>query len=106
MIKSQQCLQFCCSVWILDYPFNENIKEVQQCSKNDSLIVLFHLQAEEVMVSVKKEEPEEKTESMEVEEKKPEMKTEPKEEDDAGANGTTSSSPSQSRRKSEFILKG
>lgn len=53
------------------------------------------------MASVKKEEPEVKTESMEVEEKKLEIKTEPKEEDDSGANGTTSS-PSQSRRKSEF----
>lgn len=38
-----------------------------------------------------------------MEEKKLEMKTEPKEEDDSGANGTTSSSPSQSRRKSEFV---
>lgn len=57
------------------------------------------------MISVKKEEPEEKIESMEVEEKKLELKTEPKEEDDSGANGTTSSSPSQSRRKSEFVLK-
>lgn len=50
---------------------------------------------------VKKEELEEKPEPMEVEEKKPEMKTEPKEEEDNGSNGTTSSSPSQSRRKSE-----
>uniref|UniRef100_A0A3B3XSQ8 histone acetyltransferase n=1 Tax=Poecilia mexicana TaxID=48701 RepID=A0A3B3XSQ8_9TELE len=49
--------------------------------------------------SVKKEEPEEKPEPMEVEEKKPEMKTEPKEEEENGTNGTTSSSPSQSRRK-------
>uniref|UniRef100_A0A8C4IIE3 histone acetyltransferase n=1 Tax=Dicentrarchus labrax TaxID=13489 RepID=A0A8C4IIE3_DICLA len=48
---------------------------------------------------VKKEEPEEKPEPMEVEEKKPEMKTEPKEEEECGANSTTSSSPSQSRRK-------
>lgn len=40
---------------------------------------------------------------MEVEEKKLEIKTEPKEEDDSGPNGTTSSSPSQSRRKSEFV---
>ncbi|PWA14887.1 hypothetical protein CCH79_00014256 [Gambusia affinis] len=49
--------------------------------------------------SVKKEESEEKPEPMEVEEKKPEMKTEPKEEEENGTNGTTSSSPSQSRRK-------
>ncbi|TNN63110.1 CREB-binding protein [Liparis tanakae] len=48
---------------------------------------------------VKKEEPEEKPQPMEVEEKKPEMKTEPKEEEEGGANGTASSSPSQSRRK-------
>lgn len=70
-------------------------------------IVLYHsyLQTEEDTTSVKKEEPEEKTETMEVEEKKLEMKTEPKEEDDGGANSTTSSSPSQSRRKSEFISK-
>ncbi|XP_041723152.2 CREB-binding protein isoform X2 [Coregonus clupeaformis] len=48
-----------------------------------------------------KEEPEEKQEPMETEEKKPEMKTEPKEEEEegGGANGTVSSSPSQSRRK-------
>lgn len=51
---------------------------------------------------MKKEEPEEKCEPMEVEEKKPEIKTEPKEEDDGGANSTTSASPSQSRRKSEL----
>lgn len=85
------------------------MKTLRKCNNvrkiTNSLIVLFHLQTED-MASVKKEEPEEKTESMEVEEKKPEMKTEPKEEDDGGANGTTSSSPSQSRRKSEFILKG
>ncbi|XP_027872979.1 CREB-binding protein isoform X1 [Xiphophorus couchianus] len=49
--------------------------------------------------SVKKEEPEGKPEPMEVEEKKPEIKTEPKEEEENGTNGTTSSSPSQSRRK-------
>ncbi|XP_047220315.1 CREB-binding protein isoform X2 [Girardinichthys multiradiatus] len=49
--------------------------------------------------AVKKEEPEEKPEPMEVEEKKPEMKTEPKEEEENGPNGTSSSSPSQSRRK-------
>ncbi|KAG7485366.1 CREB-binding protein isoform X2 [Solea senegalensis] len=47
---------------------------------------------------VKKEEPEVKPEPMEVEEKKPEMKTEPKEEEEGAANSTTSS-PSQSRRK-------
>lgn len=51
---------------------------------------------------MKKEEPEEKCEPMEVEEKKPEIKTEPKEEDEGGANSTTSASPSQSRRKSEL----
>ena len=51
---------------------------------------------------MKKEEPEEKHEAMEVEEKKPEIKTEPKEEEEGGANGTTSSPSSQSRRKSEF----
>lgn len=50
---------------------------------------------------MKKEEPEEKPEPMEVEEKKPDMKTEPKEEEEGGANSTTSSSPLQSRRKSE-----
>ncbi|XP_030279667.1 CREB-binding protein isoform X6 [Sparus aurata] len=59
------------------------------------------METEEDSVStlVKKEEPEEKPEPMEVEDKKPEMKTEPKEEDEGGANSTTSSSPSQSRRK-------
>uniref|UniRef100_A0A4W5K687 histone acetyltransferase n=1 Tax=Hucho hucho TaxID=62062 RepID=A0A4W5K687_9TELE len=46
-----------------------------------------------------KEEPEEKQVPMETEEKKPETKTEPKEEEVGGANGTVSSSPSQSRRK-------
>lgn len=51
-----------------------------------------------------KEEPEEKQVPMETEEKKLEMKTEPKEEEGGGANGTVSSSPSQSRRKSEFSL--
>lgn len=50
---------------------------------------------------MKKEEPEEKPEPMEVEEKKPEIKTETKEEEEGGANGATSTSPSQSRRKSE-----
>lgn len=59
------------------------------------------LQAENDSASVKKEEPEEKPEPMEVEEKKPEMKTEPKEEEENGTYGPTSSSPSQSRRKSE-----
>lgn len=55
---------------------------------------------------VKKEEPEEKPEPMEVEEKKPEIKTEPKEEEEGGANSATSSSPSQSRRKSECDATG
>nr|XP_029480216.1 CREB-binding protein-like isoform X1 [Oncorhynchus nerka] len=52
-----------------------------------------------------KEEPEEKQVPMETEEKKLEMKTEPKEEEEGGgANGSVSSSPSQSRRKSELSL--
>lgn len=55
---------------------------------------------------MKKEEPEEKPEPMEVEEKKPDMKTEPKEEEEGGANSTTSSSPLQSRRKSECYACG
>lgn len=66
-------------------------------------ILPFCLQTEEDSAStlVKKEEPEEKPEPMEVGEKKPEIKTEPKEEEEGGASSTTSSSPSQSRRKSE-----
>lgn len=55
---------------------------------------------------MKKDEPEEKPEPMEVEEKKPDMKTEPKEEEEGGANSTTSSSPLQSRRKSELMPVG
>ncbi|XP_028303327.1 CREB-binding protein isoform X3 [Gouania willdenowi] len=47
----------------------------------------------------KKEPSDLKTEPMEVEEKKPEIKVEPKEEEESGANGTTSTSPSQSRKK-------
>lgn len=53
---------------------------------------------------MKKEEPEEKPEPMEVEEKKPDIKTESKEEEEGGANSTTSSSPLQSRRKSKRML--
>ena len=47
-----------------------------------------------------------KQEPMEVDEKKPELKVDPKDEDDRGAaNSTTSSSPSQSRRKSEYAVR-
>jgi len=53
---------------------------------------------------VKKEEPDAaqpKQEPMETEEKKPEMKTEPKEEEESGANGTSTTSSPQSRKKSK-----
>lgn len=53
---------------------------------------------------MKKEEPEEKPEPMEVEDKKSDVKTESKEEEEGGANSTTSSSPLQSRRKSKCDL--
>ncbi|CAL1601790.1 unnamed protein product [Knipowitschia caucasica] len=49
-------------------------------------------------MAVKKEEPEEKQEAMEVDEKKIEIKKEPKDEEEAGAINS-SSSPTQSRRK-------
>uniref|UniRef100_A0A4W5K6K0 histone acetyltransferase n=1 Tax=Hucho hucho TaxID=62062 RepID=A0A4W5K6K0_9TELE len=65
--------------------FNDPLKSVTTEEDSGSLSV--------------KEEPEEKQVPMETEEKKPEMKTEPKEEEGGGANGTVSSSPSQSRRK-------
>lgn len=53
---------------------------------------------------VKKEEAESsetKQEPMETEDKKTDIKVEPKEEEESSTAGTTSSSPSQSRRKSE-----
>lgn len=53
---------------------------------------------------VKKEEPESlepKQEPMETEDKKTDIKGEPKEEEESSTPGTASSSPSQSRRKSE-----
>uniref|UniRef100_A0A3Q3B571 histone acetyltransferase n=1 Tax=Kryptolebias marmoratus TaxID=37003 RepID=A0A3Q3B571_KRYMA len=53
-------------------------------------------------VLVKKEDPdaaEPKQEKMETEEKKPEVKAEPKEEEDSGANSTSSTSTAQNRRK-------
>lgn len=60
-------------------------------------------QTDEDAAPIKKEEPEEKPEPMEVEDKKTDVKAEPKEEEEGGANSTTSSSssPLQSRRKSE-----
>lgn len=57
---------------------------------------------------VKKEDPdgaEPKQEPMETEDKKPEkkpdIKAEPKEEEESGANGTSTASPTQNRKKSE-----
>jgi len=55
---------------------------------------------------IKEEKAVEKQEPMEVDEKKPDMKVEPKDEEERGAaNSTTSSSPSQSRRKSESAVR-
>lgn len=54
---------------------------------------------------MKKEEPdaaEPKQEPMETEEKKPEMKTEPKEEEESGANSTSTTATTQNRKKSKY----